>query len=133
MGSEIELLKDVVVIAAPEADDLIGNRQQNGKVDQARYPLSKDVQLARALLLVMLMESAEGIVQLSAHLAGLIKIGEEFGKLGRARHQLTGSFAGSQSNLPTMHRASQCGSGARGSGTLPRTEDRAARAAQNLQ
>jgi len=52
-ASKIELMEDVVVIAGPEADDLVGNAQEDAEVDEPRHPLREGVQSARALLLVM--------------------------------------------------------------------------------
>src|ERR1044071_4423258 len=53
--SHVELPGDVVEVTHVESDDLVGDGQQDGQVNEPRHPLREGAQFAGAFLLIVLM------------------------------------------------------------------------------
>src|SRR6266404_877543 len=126
-------LQDVAIIVFPEADDLVTDGRGDQEIDEQREPTDERPQQARRLLLIIVMQSAQRIVQLSADFAGVVEIGKQLGKGGTARDHFAGSFSGLNGRFPGQHGTAQRRRTARLSRQLPAIDDRHPRRDQGFE
>src|ERR1051326_4365685 len=88
-------------IAKVEADDHEADAKGDEEVETAREPLGQEANLARAFLLIILLKTTEGVVELAADFSAGILIGEKLREAGGGTEDFGGGSAGVELGTPS--------------------------------
>src|SRR5262249_35555431 len=80
---ESQHVADLLEIAHPELNDPVGNEKDHTKVHSSRSPLGQSVQLARALRLIIQVQTVKGLVKFAADFSGRVLVREHVRKPSR--------------------------------------------------
>jgi len=82
VGSRLKFhdIPDLFKVPRPESNDINRDHHHDEKINGARSPLRHRVEFARAFFLKILMEPAQGFVELATHFTSRVLMRKDVGK-----------------------------------------------------
>ena len=99
---ELDFVQDLAVEAEPEADDLVGDDQEDTAVDHADEDAGRDAHEAETFLLVMGDEAGQGVIDLAGDFGGGVDVGKVGWEEGIAEDQFRCGFTVGDTRGPAV-------------------------------